>query len=70
MATCKSKNIDDIDNIGEIFKIMLKYDISWNGLKALDDMKDQVKLELNQSAKILSWSAGEVLITNIKHSSS
>lgn len=70
MATGKSKTIDEIDDIGEMFQAMVALDISCKGLKTLDEMKDRLRYELHQSTKKPSWSAGEVLITNMKHSSS
>lgn len=68
MATGKLKTIDEINDIGEMFQAMVALDISCEGLKTLDEMKDRLRHELHQSIKKPSWSAGQVLMTNIKHS--
>ena len=61
MASGKSKTIDEIDDIGDMCQAMAALGISWKGLKTLQEMKDQVKNELCQSAKKPSWTAGQVL---------
>ena len=64
MASGKTKNIDEIDDIGEMFQAMAALDISCKGLKTLDDMKARVREELHQSVKTPSWTAGQVRILN------
>ena len=61
MASGKSKTIDEIDDIQDMFQAMAALGISCKGLKTLQEMKDRVKNELHQSAKKPSWTAGQVL---------
>ena len=61
MASGKSKTIDEIDDIADMFEAMAALDISCKGLKTLEEMKDRVRNELYQSAKKPSWTAGQVL---------
>ena len=61
MATGKSKKIDEIDDIGEMYQAMAALDIPCKGLKTLDQMKDRLRDELHQSTKKPNWSAGQVL---------
>ena len=60
MASDKSKTIDEIDDIADMFQAMAALGISCKGLKTLQQMKDRVKDELHQSAKKPSWTAGQV----------
>ena len=60
MASGKSKTIDEIDDIADMFQAMEALGISCKGLKTLQEMKDKVKDELHQSAKKPSWTAGQV----------
>jgi len=67
MADGKAKfNIDEIDNIAEMFQAMMALNISCEGLKTLDQMKDRVKEQLNQPQKTPTWTAGQVRIPNRK----
>ena len=59
-AARKTKSIDEIDDIGEMFEAMAALDISSKGLQTLQDMKDRVKSTIDQSSKSPSWSAGQV----------
>ena len=43
MAVAKTKSIDEIDDIGEMFEAMAALDISSKGLQTLQDMKDRAK---------------------------
>ena len=61
MASGKSKTIDEIDDMSDMFQAMAALNISWKGLKTLQQMKDRVKDELHQSANKPSWTAGQVL---------
>ena len=65
MAAAKTKSIDEIDDIGEMFEAMAALDISSKGLQTLQDMKDRVKITIDQSSKSPSWSAGQVRIAII-----
>ena len=65
MAARKTKSIDEIDDIGEMFEAMAALDISSKGLQTLQDMKDRVKTTIDQSSKSPSWSAGQVRIAII-----
>ena len=60
MASGKSKTINEIDDIADMFQAMEALGISCKGLKTLQEMKDRVKDELHQSAKKPSWTAGQV----------
>ena len=48
MAAAKTKSIDEIDDIGEMFEAMAALDISSKGLQTLQDMKDRVKITIDQ----------------------
>jgi len=48
MAARKTKSIDEIDDIGEMFEAMAALDISSKGLQTLQDMKDRVKTTIDQ----------------------
>ena len=63
MATGKSKTIDEIDDIAEMFQTMAALDVPCKGLQTLEEMKIRVKNQLHQSAKKPSWTAGQVLTT-------
>ena len=51
MAARKTKSIDEIDDIGEMFEAMAALDISSKGLQTLQDMRDRVKATIDQSSK-------------------
>ena len=57
MASGRTKTIDDLS---EMVQVMAALDIPFKGLKTLDDMKDRVRTELNQSLDKPSWTAGQV----------
>ena len=61
MASGKSKTIDEIKDLAEMFQAMAALNISCEGLTTLKEMKDRVKKELRQPEKNLSWTAGKVL---------
>ena len=64
MATGKSKTIDEIDELPEMFEAMVALGISCKGLKTLDDMKSHViKSIAGQPSKPPSWNAGQVTMT-------
>lgn len=60
MAAKKSKAIDEIDDVGEMFQAMAALGISCHGLKTLEEMRDRVKTELKQSPSTPSWTAGQL----------
>ena len=60
MAAGKTKSIDEIDDIREMFEAMAALDISSKGLQTLQDMRDRVKCAIAQSSKSPGWSAGQV----------
>ena len=62
MASCKTKSIQEIDDLPEMFEAMAALGISCKGLKTLDEMKAKVKEELNASDDKPSWTAGQVRI--------
>ena len=63
MAAGKTKSIDEIDDIGEMFEAMAALDIPSKGLHKLQDMKDRVTTAIiDQSSKSPSWNAGQVRI--------
>lgn len=64
MAAGKTKrNLDEIDDIGEMFEVMKALDISSKGLKSLEDMKERVKTIIREASKSTSWNAGQVKMT-------
>ena len=60
MAACKTKTIEEIEELGEMFETMKAFGISSTGLKTLDEMKAKVKKELNAPVDKPSWTAGQV----------
>jgi len=59
MATCKTKTIEEIDDLWEMLKAMEAFGISHSGLKTLDEMKAKVKEELDASVDKPCWTAGQ-----------
>ena len=49
-----------------LFSLEKPLNISCEGLKTLDQMKDRVKEQLNQPAKTPTWTAGQVRIPSRK----
>ena len=49
MAAGKTKNINEIDDRGEMFEAMAAFYISSKGLQTLQDMEDRVKTTIDQS---------------------
>ena len=68
MASSKAKNIQEIDDLSEMFQAMAALGISCKGLKTLDEMKAKVKEELNATVDKPSWMAGQVRILQVEHS--
>ena len=64
MAAGKTKrNLDEIDDIGEMIEVMKALDISSKELKSLEDMKERVKTIIGEASKPTSWNAGQVKMT-------
>ena len=62
MASCRTKTIEEIDDVPEMVEVMKAFGISCSGLKTLDEMKAKVKEELNPSIDKPSLTAGQVRI--------
>ena len=58
--SCKTKTIEEIDDIPEMVQVLAALGISCKGLKTLDEMKAKAKEELNPSDDEPSWTAGQV----------
>ena len=58
MASSRTKTIEEIDDLMEMFKVTEALGISCSGLKTLDEMKAKVKAEFN--AERPSRTAGQV----------
>ncbi|XP_020608462.1 uncharacterized protein LOC110047070 isoform X2 [Orbicella faveolata] len=54
------KEIDDIDDVEDMFKTMASLGVSTKGLRTLDEMKQRLKETLKQSERKSSWTAKEV----------
>jgi len=59
MASSKTRDIEQIDDLMEMLELMWALDTSWEGLKTLDEMKARVRDELAQSQINPSWAAGQ-----------
>ena len=60
MASGRTKTIEEIDDLSDMFQAMAALGIPCKGLQTLDQMKDRVRTELNQSLNRPSWTAGQV----------
>ena len=60
MASGRTRTIEEINDIQEMFQLMAALGISCSGLTTLDQMKAKVKEELNSSVHKSSWTAGQV----------
>jgi hypothetical protein len=67
MASGRTKTIEEIGDVSDMFQAMAALGISCKGLQTLDQMKTRVKTELNQSAEKPSWTAGQVRILQIEY---
>jgi len=54
------KEIDDIDDVVDMFQTMASLGVSTKGLRTLDEMKQRLKETLKQSERKSSWTAKEV----------
>lgn len=66
MASSKTKTIDEIDDLPNMFQAMVALGISCEGCKTLEEMKDRVKTTMNQSSNIPSWTAGQVSVLGLR----
>jgi len=55
-----AKNIEEIKDILGMFKVMTALGISCEGLQTVDQMKTQVRAQLNQSVENPCWTVGQV----------
>ena len=60
MALNKTKNIEEIDDLFEMFQAMAALGISCTGLQTLDDLKRRARAELSQTPNKPSWKVGQV----------
>ena len=60
MALSKTKIIEEIDDLSEMFQAMAALGISCKGLKTLDDMKTRARAELSQTQNKPGLTAGQV----------
>ena len=60
MASCKVKNIQEIDDLSEMSQAMAALGISCKGLRTLEEMKTRVRTELKESVEKPDWKAGQV----------
>ena len=67
MASCRTKTIQEIDDLSEMLPAMAALGISCKGLKTVDEMKAKVKEELNATVDKPSWTAGQVRIHQLEH---
>ena len=66
MASRKSKNIEEIDDILNMAQVLKALGLSSGGYQTLDAMKTRVKTVLNQSAEKPCWKAGQVRILRVE----
>ena len=62
MASCRTKTIEEIDDLFEMLEVMKALDISCKGLTTLDQLKAKIKEEQNASVEKSKWTAGQVRI--------
>lgn len=60
MALSKTKDIEEIDDLFEMFQAMAALGISCKGLQTLDELKRRARDELSQTTNKPSWKAGQV----------
>ena len=60
MACSKVKDIHDIDDVEEMYKLMKSLGVSTKKLKGLEDMKSRVNEFVEKAKSRQSWSAAEV----------
>ena len=56
----RTKTIEEIDDLKEMFKVTEALGISSSGLHTLDEMKAKVREKLKPSPYKPSWTAGQV----------
>lgn len=62
MASSRTKPIDEIDDLSDMFQAMAALGISCQGLKTLDQMKTRARDEIDKSLNKPTWTAGQVRI--------
>ena len=56
----RTKTIEEIDDLMEMFKVTEAFGISSSGLHPLDEMKAKVREKLKPSTDKPSWTVGQV----------
>ncbi len=56
----EAKDIDDINNLRDMLRLMDSLHVPCGGLQTLDEMKQRVKETLKMSEKKSSWTAKQV----------
>ncbi len=69
MALSKTKNIEEIDDVSDMFEAMAALGISCKGLKNVEQMKERARKELNQAQNEPNWTAGQVSAGSCSQSS-
>ena len=64
MACSKVKDIHDIDDVEEMYKLMKSLGVSTKKLKGLEDMKSRVEKFAEEAKSRQSWSAADWYETN------
>ena len=60
MACSKVKDIHDIDDVEEMYKLMKSLGVSTKKLKGLEDMKSRVNEFVEKAKSRQNWSVAEV----------
>ena len=60
MSCSKMKDVHDIDDFEEMYRLMKSLGVSTKKLKGLEDMKSRVKEFVEKAKSRQSWSAEEV----------
>ena len=60
MACSKVKDIHDIDDVEEMYKLMKSLGVSTKKLKGLEDMKSRVNEFVEKAKSRQNWSAAKV----------
>ena len=65
MASGKTKTIDEINDLFSMFQAMTALGISCDGLTTLEQMKERIRTEMNQSLNVPNWKAGKVSFNEV-----
>lgn len=63
MAAQKTKSIEEIKNLKQMIALMEALGISSDDFTSVDEMKNRLRAELQNSLKKRSWTAGKVRIS-------